>query len=311
MAFTKHHLLRIADLTSRDIELILSTARSLKGISFRSVKKVPALRGKTVLNCFFESSTRTRTSFEIAAKRLSADTINFSSGGSSMSKGESVLDTIRNLNAMQPDIVVMRHQSSGLIGRIAAQVPQCHFINAGDGMHEHPTQALLDAMTIQEAKGKIRGLRVVILGDVTHSRVARSNILLLRKLGAHVRVAGPSTLLPPEVDALGVTHTTSVAAATEGADVVMVLRIQQERLGEFAFPSVREYARYYGLSAQHLERAAPHVVVLHPGPVNRGVELSPDVADGSSSLILDQVENGIAVRMASLYLLSGVREPVQ
>ncbi len=307
MAFTKSHLLSVADLTTRDIELILSTARSLKSISFRSVKKVPALRGKTIINCFFEASTRTRTSFEIAAKRLSADTVNFSSSGSAMSKGESVLDTIKNLNAMQPDIVIMRHSSSGMIHRIAARVPECRFINAGDGMHEHPTQALLDAMTIQEARGKIRGLKVAILGDLAHSRVARSDILLLKKMGAKVVVAGPSALLPVGIESWGVSVAESIPAAVRTADVAICLRIQNERLGDFALPSLREYARHFGLRRTHLEMAKPDLVIMHPGPVNRGIEISAELADSASSVILDQVENGIAVRMACLYLLGGGR----
>jgi aspartate carbamoyltransferase catalytic subunit len=305
MPFTKRHLLSCNDLTTRDIELLLTTARSLKAISFRPVKKAPALRGKTVINCFFEASTRTRTSFEIAAKRLSADAVNFSSSGSAMTKGESVLDTIRTLNAMQPDIVVMRHGSSGMIARIAAQVPRAHFINAGDGRHEHPTQALLDLMTICEGKGKVRGLRVAIIGDIANSRVARSNIILLRKMGATVVVAGPRTLLPVEVETLGVEVASTVDAAVTDADVIMLLRIQQERLGQHAFPSLREYAKHFGLRRHHLDLAHPEVVILHPGPVNRGVEISPDIADGPFSMILDQVENGIAVRMACLYLLGG------
>ena len=307
MVFKKRHLLSINELTTRDVETILSTARSLKAISYRPVKKVPTLRGKTVMNCFFESSTRTRTSFEIAGKRLSADTVNFSTSGSAMSKGESVLDTMKNLQAMQPDVVIMRHGSSGMIHRIAAQLPQCHFINAGDGTNEHPTQALLDLMTIREAKGKVRGLTVAIIGDILHSRVARSNILLLKKMGAHVVLAGPSTLQPVHAETLGVTVASSVREAVEGADVVMCLRIQRERLGQFAFPSLREYARHFGVNRHTLSGAKPDVVIMHPGPVNRGVELAPDVADGPYSVILDQVENGIAVRMACLYLVSGIR----
>ncbi len=308
MAFEHRHILGIDHLALRDIELILSTARALKDISFRAIKKVPTLRGKTIINCFFEASTRTRTSFEIAGKRLSADTVNFSGSGSAMSKGESVLDTIRNLHAMQPDIVIVRHASSGMPQRLAAHLPHCSVINAGDGMHEHPTQALLDVMTIQDAKGKVKGLTVVLLGDIAHSRVARSDILLLRKMGAKVVLAGPTTLIPPFAESLGVTVASSVDAAIKIADVIICLRVQQERLSNFLFPNVREYARYFGLSRARLQSAKSEVVIMHPGPVNRGVEIAPDVADGPGSLILDQVENGVAIRMACMYLVSGVKD---
>ncbi|MBI4237425.1 MAG: aspartate carbamoyltransferase catalytic subunit [Deltaproteobacteria bacterium] len=305
--FRHQHLLRIADLSRRDIETILDTARALKEISFREIKKVPTLRGKTIINCFFETSTRTSSSFDIAAKRLSADTVNFSPSASALTKGESIVDTVRTLHAMQPDALIIRHRGSGVPQRVAALLPQCHIINAGDGMHEHPTQALLDALTIQEAKGRIRGLTVAILGDVEHSRVARSDIILLRKMGAKVIAAGPRTLLPPPLAQWGVTVAASVEAAIRAADVVMCLRIQQERLHGFALPSLREYARHYGVSARRLAGAKPDVVIMHPGPVNRGVEIAPDVADGARSLILDQVENGIAVRMAVLYLLCATK----
>lgn len=308
MSLTTRHLLSIADLRKTDVELILHTARSLKDISFRPIKKVPTLRGKMVVNCFFEASTRTRTSFEIAAKQLSADTVNFSSSGSAMSKGESVLDTILNLQAMQPDILVIRHASSGMPRRIAAACPQCCVINAGDGMHEHPTQALLDLLTIEDNVGTVRGRTVAILGDLAHSRVARSDILLLNKMGARVLVAGPATLLPPDVASLGVEVAPSVTQAVHAAHVVICLRIQQERSSPFVFPSLREYARHYGVHARMLDGVRDDLVILHPGPVNRGIEISPDVADGPRSVILEQVANGIAVRMACLYLLSGVRD---
>lgn len=302
------HLLSIAELSRRDIDSILATARSLKEISFRPIKKVPTLRGKTVINCFFEASTRTRTSFEIAAKRLSADTINFSPSSSALSKGESLLDTIQNLHAMQPDVLIVRDRGSGMPARLAAKLRGVHVINAGDGMHEHPTQALLDLMTILEAKGRIKGLTIALLGDVAHSRVARSDILLFRKLGARVVIAGPRTLLPPAPEALEVEICRSVTEAVACADVVICLRIQQERLQHFTLPSLREYARYYGLGREQLSAARDDIIIMHPGPVNRGVEISPEVADGPYSLILDQVENGIAIRMACLYLLCGTSE---
>lgn len=306
MSFNHRHLLSIEDLSKRDVERILSTARSLKEISFRPIKKVPALRGKTIINCFFENSTRTRTSFELAAKRLSADTLNFSSSGSAMSKGESILDTILNLNAMQPDMIIIRHASSGMPARLAEKLPHCSVINAGDGLHEHPTQALLDLMTMEESIGSVRGRTIAIIGDIMHSRVARSNILLLVKMGANVVVAGPRTLIPVGIEDMGVTVLRSVADAVNAADVVMCLRIQKERLGSFSFPSLREYARYYGVSPKLFLEIKRDILIMHPGPVNRGVEISPEVADGPHSVILDQVENGIAVRMACLYLLGGL-----
>ncbi|MBI4365731.1 MAG: aspartate carbamoyltransferase catalytic subunit [Deltaproteobacteria bacterium] len=303
MGLTQRHILSIRDLTKKDVELILQTAASFKEISTRPIKKVPTLRGKTVINCFFEASTRTRTSFEIAGKRLSADVVNFAGGGSALAKGESILDTVRNLNAMQPDVLVVRHDGGGVPVMLARHVERSAVINAGDGMHEHPTQALSDAMTIREAKGRVKGLTVAIIGDLLHSRVARSNIVLLTMLEAKVLVAGPRTLVPPEIAALGAAIVPRVDDAVAAADAIMMLRIQQERLRGLYFPNVREYARMFGLTAAVMRRAKPDVIVLHPGPINRGVEIDPDIADGKHSLILDQVENGIAVRMAVLYLL--------
>jgi aspartate carbamoyltransferase catalytic subunit len=283
---------------------ILDLAASFKEISERPIKKVPTLRGRTVVTLFFEDSTRTRASFELAAKRLSADTVHLGMSGSSVSKGETLLDTARNLEAMRPDVVVIRHRSSGaphfLARRLGVSV-----INAGDGQHEHPTQGLLDMMTIRERKARLEGLDVAIVGDVLHSRVARSNIFGLTKVGARVRVAGPRTLLPVEVERLGVRAFDRVEPALEGADVVIVLRIQRERQDESYFPSLREYARKFGVSAARLELAKPDAIVMHPGPMNRGVEISPDVADGSRSVILEQVRNGVALRMALLYLCAG------
>ena len=268
---------------------------------------MPTLRGRTVINLFFEASTRTRTSFEIAAKRLSADTINISTSSSSITKGETLLDTARNLEAMAPDCIVVRHSSAGAPNQIA-KICNVAIVNAGDGAHEHPTQALLDALTIRDRKGRIAGLKVAILGDVLHSRVARSNIFLLTKLGATVKVAGPGTLVPLEFAQLveeGLEISPSIEDAIEGSDVVMVLRIQRERQDTAYFPSMREYAVQFGVNLKRLERAAPDAIVMHPGPMNRGIELSSDVADGPRSLILDQVANGLAVRMAVLYLVAG------
>ncbi|HZB47189.1 MAG TPA: aspartate carbamoyltransferase catalytic subunit, partial [Pyrinomonadaceae bacterium] len=271
-------------------------------------KKVPALRGKTVINLFFEASTRTRTSFEIAGKRLSADVINISSSSSSVTKGETLLDTARNLEAMAPDLIVIRHPAAGAPHQLA-RVCRASVVNAGDGAHEHPTQALLDALTIRQRKGKIEGLKVAVLGDILHSRVARSNAHLLTKLGASVALAGPGTLAPREFASLAPGTSLSVERriedAIDGADVVMVLRIQRERQDSAFLPSMREYAVHYGLNRQRLELAAPDAIVMHPGPMNRGIEIASDVADSARSLILDQVANGLAVRMAVLYLLAG------
>lgn len=307
MTFTRKHLLGIRELEAGEINHLLDTAETFREISKRDIKKVPALRGRTVINLFFEPSTRTRTSFEIAAKRLSADAVNVSVSTSSVSKGETLMDTARNLEAMSPDCIVVRHSMAGAPQQLA-RLGHAPIVNAGDGSHEHPTQALLDALTIREHKGAIADLKVAIIGDVLHSRVARSNIHLLTKLGASVSVAGPGTLVPEEFGALveqGLRIEKQIEDAVEGADVVMVLRIQRERQDTAFFPSMREYAVHYGLRQEHLERAAPEVIVMHPGPINRGVEISSEIADGSRSLILDQVTNGVAVRMAVLYLLAG------
>jgi len=308
MAFTAKHLLGIRELSVEEITTILDSADSFKEVSTRAIKKVPTLRGKTVINFFFEASTRTRTSFEIAAKRLSADSINISASTSSVSKGETLIDTARNLEAMAPDAIVIRHPSPGVPHQLATMI-DASIINAGDGAHEHPTQALLDAFTIRERKGRIAGLQIAIIGDIMHSRVARSNTHLLTKLGAHVRIAGPRTLIPPHYDKLiensegSVTVCRRVDEAIAGSDVVMMLRIQRERMTNAFFPSLKEYSVEYGLTLRRLELAAADCIVMHPGPVNRGIEISSEVADGSRSLILDQVTNGVAVRMAILFLL--------
>jgi aspartate carbamoyltransferase catalytic subunit len=302
------HLLGTEGLGAEDAIKVLDTAEVFFEVSRRPVRKAPTLRGKTVINLFFEPSTRTRTSFEIAGKRLSADVINISASSSSVTKGESLLDTVKNLEAMQPDILVVRHPASGAPHYIAGRT-RAHVINAGDGTHEHPTQALLDAFTIRRARGRIEGLTVTICGDVAHSRVARSNAMLLTTLGAHVRFAGPRTLLPPVDNAYAVTTFDRIEPALEGADVVMVLRIQRERMAGALLPSLREYARTFGLNAARLARAKPDAIIMHPGPMNRGVEIDGGLADGPRSVILDQVEAGVAVRMALLYLLSA--EPGQ
>jgi len=305
--FARKHLLGIRELEAAEITHLLDTAETFRDISQREIKKVPALRGRTVINLFFEPSTRTRTSFEIAAKRLSADAINISISTSSVSKGETLLDTARNLEAMSPDCIVVRHSMAGAPQQLA-KMGNSPIVNAGDGSHEHPTQALLDALTIREHKGRIENLKVAIIGDVLHSRVARSNIHLLTKLGASVSVAGPGTLVPAEFAELvdqGLRVEKGIEAAIEGADVVMILRIQRERQDDAFFPSMREYAVHYGLQSKHLKLAADDAIVMHPGPMNRGVEISSEIADGSRSLILDQVTNGVAVRMAVLYLLAG------
>ena len=310
MAFTRKDLLGIRDLAPEEIETILDTTESFKEVSTRSIKKVPTLRGKTIINLFFESSTRTRTSFEIAAKRLSADAINISASSSSVTKGETLIDMARNLQAMAPDAIVIRHPSSGVPHQLARLI-EAAIINGGDGAHEHPTQALLDAYTIRERKGRIGGLHIAIIGDITHSRVARSNVHLLTKLGAHVRIAGPRTLIPPDYAALigdaegSLTVCDHLEDAIAGADVVMMLRIQRERMNDAFFPSLKEYSIQYGLTMRRLEMAATDALVMHPGPVNRGVEISSELIDGVRSLILDQVTNGVAVRMAILFLLVG------
>jgi len=299
-----NHLLGIEPIDREQIEMILDTAESFKEISTRAIKKVPTLRGKTVINLFFEPSTRTRSSFEIAEKRLSADSLNFSASSSAVLKGETLLDTVRNLEAMNPDVFVIRHANAGA-AEMLTSVTRASVINAGDGAHEHPTQALLDAFTIREHKKKIDGLRVAIIGDVSHSRVVRSNIFLLNKLGASVVLCGPSTLLPPHVESLGVESTTSVEQALDGADVVMMLRVQLERMKLSLFPSAKEYYRLFALTQERIGLARDDVIIMHPGPMNRGVEISSEVADGPFSVILEQVTNGVAVRMAVLYLLIG------
>jgi aspartate carbamoyltransferase catalytic subunit len=304
MALRRKDLLDIESLSAEEIGLVLDTATSFKEVGARAIKKVPTLRGRTVVNLFYEPSTRTRVSFEIAAKRLSADAINVSVAGSSVSKGESLLDTVRNLQAMAPDVLVMRHPASGAPYFVARRL-SASVVNAGDGMHEHPTQALLDAFTIRERKGTLSGLRVAIVGDILHSRVFRSNARLLTRMGSEVRVAGPPTLIPPEVETLGARVAPSVESALEGADVIMMLRVQKERMEGAYFPSVREYFRFFALTRARVERARPDVVILHPGPMNRGLEIESAVADGPYSVILDQVTNGVAVRMAVLYLLAG------
>jgi aspartate carbamoyltransferase catalytic subunit len=305
--FQRRDLLGIRDLSAAEIVGILDTAENFSEISQREVKKVPALRGKTVINLFFEASTRTRTSFELAAKRLSADAVNISVSSSSLSKGETLLDTAQNLDAMAPDCIVVRHGSAGVPHQLA-KASKAAVVNAGDGANEHPTQALLDAMTIREHKGKIEGLEVAIVGDILHSRVARSNIHLLTKLGAKVRVAGPRPLVPPDFGALvkdGLQVAPNIEEAITGADVVMILRIQRERQDSAFFPTLREYAIHYGLTPERVDLAKKDAIVLHPGPMNRGIEIASEVADGSRSLILDQVKYGVAVRMAVLYLATG------
>jgi len=300
----KKDLLGIADLSRDDIYLILDTAEAMREIGQRPIKKVPTLRGKTVVNLFFEPSTRTRTSFEIAEKRLSADTLNIAVAASSVVKGETLVDTALNIEAMSPDVIVLRHASSGAC-HLLSRICRSRVINAGDGMHEHPTQALLDAFTIREHKKRIEHLKVAIVGDLLHSRVLRSNVLLLTGLGADVWVSGPATLMPAGIEQFGVTASTSVDEAVADADVIMMLRIQQERMHGAFFPSLREYFNTFGMTAARLAQAKPDVIIMHPGPMNRGVEIASDVADGPFSVILEQVANGVAVRMAVLYLLAG------
>jgi aspartate carbamoyltransferase catalytic subunit len=300
----KKDLLGIADLSSDEIYRVLDTAEAMREIGERPIKKVPTLRGKTVVNLFYEPSTRTRTSFEIAEKRLSADTLNIAVAASSVLKGETLADTAMNIEAMAPDMIVVRHASSGAC-HLLARICRSKIINAGDGMHEHPTQALLDAFTIRQHKRRIDNLKVAIVGDLLHSRVLRSNVLLLTKLGAEVWVSGPPTLVPPGIERLGVRVTTSVDEAVADADVVMMLRIQQERMQGAFFPSLREYYNVFGLTTERVGRARRDVIIMHPGPMNRGVEIASEVADGPYSVILEQVANGVAVRMAVLYLLAG------
>jgi aspartate carbamoyltransferase catalytic subunit len=298
------HLLGIADLDAEEITLILDTAGAMVEIAARPIKKVPTLRGRTVVNLFFEPSTRTRTSFEVAEKRLSADTLSIAVAQSSVTKGETLLDTVRNLEAMAPDMIVMRHASSGA-PHLLARLCRSAIINAGDGMHEHPTQALLDAYTIREHKGRLEGLKVAIVGDLLHSRVLRSNVQLLNKMGAKVWACAPKTLMPAELARFGVQPTTSIDEAVKDADVVMMLRIQHERMHGHFIPSTREYFTLFGLTPARAAMAKPDVIIMHPGPMNRGVEIDSEVADGPYSVILEQVANGVAVRMAVLYLLAG------
>jgi aspartate carbamoyltransferase catalytic subunit len=298
------HLLGISELSAEEITLVLDTAEAMKEIGTRPIKKVPTLRGRTVVNLFFEPSTRTRTSFEIAEKRLSADTLSIAVSTSSVTKGETLVDTVRNLEAMSPDMIVMRHASSGA-AHLLSRICRSAIINAGDGMHEHPTQALLDAFTIREHKGKLTGLKVAIVGDLLHSRVLRSNLLLLKIMGADVWVCGPATLMPSGIDRFGVHATSSVDEAVDGADAIMMLRIQHERMPGHFIPSLREYFALFGMTPERVRRARPDVIIMHPGPMNRGVEIDSEVADGPYSVILEQVANGVAVRMAVLYLLAG------
>ncbi|MFH2138302.1 MAG: aspartate carbamoyltransferase catalytic subunit [Candidatus Omnitrophota bacterium] len=304
MDWTRKDLLGLQELSREEIELILKTAGSFKEISTRPVKKVPTLRGKTIVLFFFEPSTRTRSSFELAAKRLSADTLSISKSSSAIQKGETLKDTLKNIEAMHVDIIIMRHSASG-VHQVLAKELTPSIINAGDGCHEHPTQGLLDIFTMQEKLGKVKGLKVSIIGDITHSRVARSNIWGLKKMGAQVTVCGPRTLLPRDIDKMGVNVTTDLSAALKGADVLNILRIQKERQQSGLFPSLREYAMRFGVSREKLDKyAKKDVLIMHPGPMNRGIEITPDVADGTYSVILDQVTNGIAIRMAVLYLVS-------
>ncbi len=305
MTFPHKHILGTRDLSKEDIVTILDTAESFREINQRDIKKVPTLRGKTVINAFFEASTRTRLSFEIAGKRLSADTVNISGSTSSVVKGETLEDTAKNIEAMHPDIIIIRHGHSGAPHYLAERVG-CSIINAGDGAHEHPSQALLDLLTIRDHKKTFEGLNVAIVGDISHSRVARSNLHAMSKLGINVRLAGPGTMVPREFEKLGAELHTRLEDAIKGADVVMMLRIQLERMGKTLLPSLREYARFYGLNPEKLKLAKEDAIVMHPGPINRGVELSSYVADGPQNVILDQVENGVAVRMALQYLVSGV-----
>jgi aspartate carbamoyltransferase catalytic subunit len=304
MTFARKDILGTQDMDASEIAYILDATESFLEVSTREVKKVPTLRGKTIINLFYEASTRTRTSFEIAGKRLSADVINVSNSGSSVAKGESLKDTAMTLAAMAADVIVIRHPASGAPHFLAHHVPSA-VINGGDGIHEHPTQALLDLFTIRQRKGTVAGLRVSIIGDIAHSRVARSNIFAMRAMGMDVRVCGPASLLPVHVESLGVHAYTDLDTAIRDADIIMVLRLQLERQETGLIPSLREYSQLYGLTLKRLEQAKPDVLIMHPGPINRGVEIAPEVAEGPYSLILDQVANGVALRMAVLYLLTG------
>ncbi len=302
--FKRRHLLGLRGMDREEIELILDTARTMRDISLRPIKKVPTLRGRTVINLFMEPSTRTRMSFELAEKRLSADTLNFTPSSSSVAKGETFYDTARNLQAMNPDLLVVRHSAAGTPHRLAEML-RASIVNAGDGSHEHPTQALLDLFTIREHLGKLKGITVGIFGDIEHSRVARSNIFGLTVMGARVVVGGPPTLIPPRIDSLGVEVEYSLERMVRRVEVLILLRLQKERAAAGMIPSLREYAVHFGLGEKNLRGAAEGLLIMHPGPINRGVEISPEVADGPRSLILEQVTNGIAVRMAVLYLLAG------
>lgn len=304
MKWTRKDLLGMQELSKEEILFILDTAESFKEISKREIKKVPTLRGKTVITLFYEPSTRTRTSFEIAAKRLSADTINISASTSSYVKGETLKDTAKNLEAMKPDVTIIRHSMPGA-PHMLARIVDSSVVNGGDGAHEHPTQALLDLYTMREKKGTIDGLKIAIVGDIIHSRVARSNIFALRNFDTEVVCCGPPTMLPPHLEDLGVKQSYNMEEALRDADVIMMLRIQKERGGVAYIPSIKEYSSLFGLKREHISKAAKDVIIMHPGPMNRGVEIMDDVADGPSSVILDQVENGVAVRMAVLYLLLG------
>jgi len=309
-AWTRKDLLGIEELSREEIELLLDTAKSFLEVSTRSIKKVPTLRGKTVLNLFFESSTRTRSSFEIAEKRLSADSVNFSSASSSLTKGETLIDTALNLQAMAPDLIVIRHAHPGVPQMLAKRV-EAGVINAGDGAHEHPTQALLDALTIRQHKGRLEGLKITIVGDIEHSRVVRSNIHLLQKMGAEVTLAGLRTMMPVEMEKMGVRVVHTLEEGIAGADVIMMLRVQLERQSRMLFPSIKEYFRLFGLTTERLRAAKRDVIIMHPGPMNRGVEIASEVADGRDSVILEQVANGVAVRMAVLYLLAGTQQEAE
>jgi aspartate carbamoyltransferase catalytic subunit len=308
MAWARKHLLDIQSLSAEEILTVLDTARAFKAVGERAIKKVPALRGKTVVNLFVEPSTRTRISFELAAQRLTADVINFSAEASSLKKGETLKDTARNLEALNADIIVMRHSASGA-PHFLARFLDASMINAGDGAHEHPTQALLDAFTIREKKGKIEGLNVTILGDILYSRVARSNIWAMTKLGARVTLCGPSTLLPRMFEQMGCRVTYNVDEAIADADIINLLRIQHERQRKTMFPSIGEYTGLFGLTQARLARTKPEALIMHPGPINRGVEIDSDISDSKRSLIIDQVTNGLAVRMAVLFLVTGGQGP--
>ncbi|HPQ67738.1 MAG TPA: aspartate carbamoyltransferase catalytic subunit [bacterium] len=304
MMLNRKDILGLKDLTVEEINLILDTADGFRDIATRKRKKVPALQGHTVVNLFYEKSTRTRTSFEIAAKRLSADTVNFTASESSVGKGETFIDTVRNIEAMHPDVIVVRHGSAGAPHMLSKMIKP-GVINAGDGAHEHPSQALLDMLMIRDERGGFEGLEVAIIGDIAHSRVARSNIYGLQRMGAKVRIAGPATMIPIGIEKLGVTVAPSIEDAITGVDVIMMLRIQLERQSQVLFSSMREYSRQFGLNAKRLELARKDAIIMHPGPMNRGVEIDPFVADCQRSRILNQVTNGVAIRMALLYLVTG------